>query len=96
MLSSQVHVLHKFFVKNLHYDSEELKFIDKAIAETRRLNPDIGSFAEQYKKASGNHYNFLLMALAYQIGLDRRLPDKGNSGPHRSAGRKSRSLLPGA
>lgn len=69
MLSSQVHVLHKFFVKNLHYDSEELKFIDKAIAETRRLNPDIGSFAEQYKKASGNHYNFLLMALAYQIAL---------------------------
>ncbi len=69
MLPSQVHVLHKFFVKNLHYDVEELKFIDKAIAETRRLNPDIASFVEQYKKASENHYNFLLLALAYQIAL---------------------------
>lgn len=69
MLSSQIQVLHKFFIKNLHYDSEELKFIDKAIAETQRLNPDLPSFVEQYKKASENHYNFLLMALAYQIAL---------------------------
>ena len=69
MFSSQVHVLHNFFKKNLHYESEELKFIDKAIAETRRLNPDIAPFVEQYKKASQNHYNFLLLALSYQIAL---------------------------
>lgn len=67
--ASQVHVLHKFFKKNLHYDSEELKFIDKAIAETQRLNPGLGPFVEQYKKASQDHYNFLLLALAYQIAL---------------------------
>lgn len=69
MLSRQTQLLHKFFVKNLHYDSEELKFIDKAIAETRRLNPDIAPFVEQYRKASENHYNFLLLALAYQVAL---------------------------
>ena len=65
----QVQVLHKFFKKNLDYNAEELKFIDKAIAETQRLNPDIGPFVDQYKKASGDHYNFLLLALAYQITL---------------------------
>ena len=69
MLSSQVHVLHNFFKKNLHYESEELKFIDKTIAETQRLNPDIAPFVEQYKKATQNHYNLLLLALSYQVSL---------------------------
>jgi DnaJ like chaperone protein len=69
MLSSQIQLLHRFFKKNLHYEFEELKFIDKAIAETQRLNPDIAPFVEQYKKASENHYNLLLLALAYQIAL---------------------------
>ena len=69
MLSSQAQVLHKFFIKNLHYELEELKFIDKAITETQRLNPDLPPFVKQYKQASGNHYNFLLIALAYQIAL---------------------------
>jgi len=69
LLSSQVQVLHKFFIKNLDYESEELKFIDKAIAQTQRLNPDITPFVKQFKKASANHYNFLLLALAYQIAL---------------------------
>lgn len=69
LLSSQIHVLHKFFKKNLNYDSEELKFVDKAIAETQRLDPDIAPFVKEYKKASGEHYNFLLLALAYQIAL---------------------------
>ena len=69
MFSSQVHILHNFFKKNLHYESEDLKFIDKAIAETKRLNPDIAPFVEQYKKATQNHYNFLLLALSYQIAL---------------------------
>ncbi len=65
----QIHVVHKFFKKNLHYEAEELKFIDKAIAETQRLNPDLPPFVDQYKKASNNHYNFLLLALSYQIAL---------------------------
>lgn len=69
MLSSQVLVLHNFFIKNLHYESEELKYIDKTIAETRRLNPELAPFVGQYKKASENHYNFLLLALSYQIAL---------------------------
>ncbi len=71
MLPSQVLILHKFFKKNLNYDSEELKFIDRAISETQRLNPDIAPFVEQYKKASQNHYNLLLLALAYQIALTK-------------------------
>jgi DnaJ like chaperone protein len=62
-------VVHKFFKKNLHYEVEDLKFIDKAIAETLRLNPDLPPFVDQYKKACNNHYNFLLLALAYQIAL---------------------------
>jgi len=65
----QTHVIHKFFKKNLHYEAEELKFIDKAIAETQRLNPDLPPFVDQYKKASKNHYSFLLLALSYQIAL---------------------------
>jgi len=69
LLSNQTQVLHKFFIKNLQYELEELKFIDKAIAQTQRLNPDLAPFVKQYKKASGNHYNFLLLALAYQIAL---------------------------
>lgn len=77
LLSNQTQVLHKFFIKNLHYELEELKLIDKAIAETHRLNPDLVSFAKQYKKASGNHYNFLLLALAYQIALTGASLTKG-------------------
>lgn len=77
LLSSQTQVLHKFFIKNLRYELEELKFIDKAIAETHRLNPDLISFAKQYKKASGNHYSFLLLALAYQIALTGASLTKG-------------------
>lgn len=69
LLPGQVKVLHKIFVKNLHYELEELKFVDKAIAETQRLNPDLPPFVTQYKKASGNHYNFLILALAYQVAL---------------------------
>ena len=65
----QIHVIHKFFKKNLGYEPEEMKFIDKAIAETHRLNPDLDSFVDQYKKASNNHYSFLLLALSYQIAL---------------------------
>ena len=65
----QIKVIQKFFKKNLHYEPEELKFIDKAIAETQRLNPDLDPFVDQYKKASKNHYNFLLLALSYQIVL---------------------------
>ncbi|GJL79752.1 MAG: molecular chaperone DjlA [Nitrospinaceae bacterium] len=65
----QIQVIHKFFKKNFQYGPEELKFIDKVIAETRRLNPDLGPFVEQYKKASNNHYNFLLLALSYQVAL---------------------------
>jgi DnaJ like chaperone protein len=65
----QIQVVYKFFKKNLHYEAEELKFIDKAIAETLRLNPDLSPFVDQYKKASNNHYNFLLLALSYQIAL---------------------------
>lgn len=65
----QIHVIRSFFKKNLHYEAGELKFIDKAIAETQRLNPDLPPFVDQYKKASNNHYNFLLLALSYQIAL---------------------------
>ncbi len=66
---SQVQVLHKFFIKNLSYELEELKFIDKAIAETQRLNPDLPPFVKQYRKASENNYGLLLLALTYQIAL---------------------------
>lgn len=69
LTSRQIQVIREFFKKNLRYESEELKFIDKAIAETQRLNPDIDPFVDQYKTASGNHYNFLLLALSYQVVL---------------------------
>jgi len=66
---AQIHVVHKFFKKNLHYEAEEFKFIDKAIAETLRLNPELTPFIDKYKTASKNHYNVLLLALSYQIAL---------------------------
>lgn len=69
LVPQQINVIHKFFKKNLHYEAEELKFVDKAIAETQRLNPDLSPFIDQYKKASNNNYNFLLLALSYQIAL---------------------------
>ena len=65
----QIHVIHKFFKKNLHYESEDLKFVDKVIAETQRINPDLPPFVDQYKKASQNHYCLLLLALSYQTAL---------------------------
>ncbi|MFQ5449598.1 MAG: DnaJ domain-containing protein [Nitrospinaceae bacterium] len=65
----EVQVLHRFFIKNLGYGSEDLKFVDKIIDETQRLNPDIGPFVQQYQKATQNNYNLLLLALSYQITL---------------------------
>ena len=62
-------VIYNFFIKNLHYGREDLKYVDHFIAETRRVNPDLKPIVEQYRTASGNHYNLLLLALAYQILL---------------------------
>lgn len=62
-------LIHKFFTKNLNYETQDLGFIDQVIAETQKLNPDLKTFASQYRKASGNNYNLLLLALSYQMAL---------------------------
>ncbi|MEE9259232.1 MAG: DnaJ domain-containing protein [Nitrospinaceae bacterium] len=69
MYPKEVGVIHRFFIKNLGYDSDSLKYVDKIIGEAKRVDPDLKPIVEQYKKASRNHYNFLLLALAYQVAL---------------------------
>lgn len=67
MTGEEVGAIHKFFIKNLDYTDKDLRHINEVIRETRRVNPDLKSLVEQYKKAS--HYNLLLLALGYQIAL---------------------------
>ena len=62
-------LIHRFFIKNLDYETKDLGYIDQVIAETQKLNPDLKPFTEQYRKASGNHYNLLVLALSYQMAL---------------------------
>lgn len=65
-----VSLIHKFFIKNLNYQPEDLKYISQIIQETRRINPDLHPIMEQYKKATKSHYTLLALALSYQIALN--------------------------
>ena len=65
----QVDVVHKFFMKNLGYDSSGLKFLDCLIKEVETKKPDIERFVKEYKESCQNNYNLLLLALCYQITL---------------------------
>lgn len=65
----EVRVIHRFFIKNLHYDAEDLKTIDQIIDEVQKANPDLPPMAQYFKKAAGNNYELLLLALAYQVSL---------------------------
>lgn len=69
-------VIHKFFVKNLGYTGENLKYINSIITETQKLDPDLASLTGHYKKSTNNNYTLLLLALSYQVALveDALLP----------------------
>ncbi len=69
LTANERRLIHRFFIKNLDYEKPDLGYIDQVIAETQRLNPDLKPFAEQYRKASGNNYNLLVLALSYQMAL---------------------------
>jgi len=67
--SSDVALIHKFFIKNLDYQKEDLRHINRLIDETQRINPDLRLVMEQYKKATQSHYTLLVLALSYQLAL---------------------------
>ncbi len=61
--------IHRFFIKNLEYETKDLGFVDQVIAETEKLDPDLKPFAVQYRKATQNNYNLLVLALSYKMAL---------------------------
>jgi len=67
--SSDVDLIHKFFIKNLDYKPEDLKHINRIIHETRRINPDLRQVMKQYKRATKSHYTLLVLALSYQLAV---------------------------
>jgi len=67
--SSDVDLIHKFFIKNLDYKSEDLKHVNRLINETRRLNPDLRQVMKEYKRATQSHYTLLVLALSYQLAV---------------------------
>lgn len=69
MSPKQVAVIHKFFNKNLGYDTSDLKSLDRLIEEVQSKRPDIDRFVVEYKNSCRNNYNLLLLALCYQIAL---------------------------
>jgi DnaJ like chaperone protein len=69
LTSQEVQIIYQFFIKNLNYKIADLLLINEIIAEARKLNPDMEPFVVQYRRSSQNLYNQLLLALAYQIGL---------------------------
>ncbi|MDA8560638.1 DnaJ domain-containing protein [Nitrospinae bacterium] len=69
LMPKQVAVIHKFFMKNLSYDSSDLKSLDLLIKEVESKKPDIDRFVKEYKESCQNNYNLLLLALCYQITL---------------------------
>lgn len=66
---NEAKVIHRFFVKNLNYNGNDLKFINEIIKETQLFDPDLGALAERYKLAAQSNYGLLLLALSYQIAL---------------------------
>ena len=76
----KVGVIHKFFMKNLGYDSPDLKHLDRLMEEVQSKKPDIDRFVEEYKKSCRDNYNLLLLALCYQISLiENNLSDETQS-----------------
>jgi len=67
--ASDIELISKFFIKNLDYKKEDLRHIDRLIAETRRINPDLRLVMAQYKKATQSNYTLLVLALSYQLAL---------------------------
>ena len=65
----QKQVIHRFFLKNLNFGTEDFKAIDPLITEVQNKKPDIDKFVEEYKNSCKNNYNLLLLALCYQISL---------------------------
>lgn len=62
-------ILHSFFSHNLHFQGEELRFIDGIIEETRSLNPDLREMCYAFKQMTEYNQRLLLLDLAYQIAL---------------------------
>ncbi|MFQ5673621.1 MAG: DnaJ domain-containing protein [Nitrospinales bacterium] len=69
MSPEEARVVHAFFAKHLNYRGDDLKYINKVIGETQKINPDLAGLAEAYKKSTGANYCLLLLALAYRISL---------------------------
>lgn len=65
----KVGVIHKFFTKNLGYDSVDLQHLDRLMEKVQSKKPDIVQFVEGYKKSCRGNYNLLLLALCYQVSL---------------------------
>ena len=62
-------VIQNFIIKNLGFNSSDLKPLHRLMAETQSKKPDPDRFVEEYKKSCRNNYNLLLLALCYQIVL---------------------------
>jgi len=62
-------VIQQFLIKNLNYSNDDLKFINDIVQETQKLKPNLEAVVEQYRKAAGGHYKFLILATGYQIAL---------------------------
>ena len=66
---NQMGVIHKFFLKNLHFGEEDFKAIDTLITEVQNKKPHIDKFVQEYKNSCKSNYSLLLLALCYQVCL---------------------------
>ena len=69
MTRNQIQIIHKFFLKNLNFSTEDFKAIEPLIQEVQNKKPIIDKFVVEYKNSCRNNYNLLLLALCYQIYL---------------------------
>ena len=69
LTQNQMEVIHKFFLKNFNFGTEDFRVIDPLMKEVQNKKPDIDKFVEDYKNSCKNNYNLLLLALCYQVAL---------------------------
>ena len=69
LTQNQMEVIHKFFLKNFNFGTEDFRAIDPLMKEVQNKKPDIDKFVENYKSSCKNNYNLLLLALCYQVAL---------------------------
>ncbi|MDH5542606.1 MAG: DnaJ domain-containing protein [Nitrospinota bacterium] len=64
---SEIEMIRSFFINGLGFSGMEIRYVEGLIAETQRLNPDIGVVARDFKKNAGHEDVLRLLDICYQV-----------------------------